>query len=760
VDGSINGELTVEVADYDGVYNTYTQKFSIGPNEPLQVLTYAKVATTGPDVRITVKSGDRKITVVNSSHLAMDVGSHMYLALGDNLLDLHESLVLMANPQVKNDPNASKDTRPRYAVYENDVKRLPALWFGYDPVDLAILMTANDKFVDRLLADRQSSPQLAALAEWVRRGGRLVISIAPSSREKVQRLLASPAWQPALPPVLTLDSKTYSLSNLDEFQQWATRGGQNQPLPGKQGKDKKAYGLGVRLQELPSVAVECWTPDGKDRVPLIVQFPHGLGSITLIGFDAKDQFMNEWGGRFAFWQRLLERFAPSSKGGGFEHLPWRGGPGRGQPRWETSADATSRLYQELEKFDTPTISFGWVVLFIFLYILVVGPVDYLILKLLFKRLELTWLTFPAVVITVSLLAYFTAYAIKGQDLKVNKIDLVDIDMRSGMREDGTPGAAKAYGTAWISILSPRIQNYTIGLEPTLYAWQDLDAPAQPVQPTIRCLARPQTGGMGASGRGRTTSLFSRTYSYEPKAVGLRDVPIPVWPTKSFTGSWEAAFQKLPFDVNLSYVPGQNDIKGTLKNNLPFDLHEVGLVYRGKVYPLPDLPKGVVVQVVMDPEGKELWDWVTPGGPQRNFNPYYGQQGPYDPAPVVRYLMFHEKVDRGMTVQNHAHRNLDLSWRMPEPGTESLIREAILVARVQQAKGLLEELHDSKDPRLATHLWLGQLPGTPDEGKTRTLTRPDGKAETVPVYVPRPQMQGHLVQDTYIRVLLPVPPAKQ
>src|SRR5438552_398135 len=181
VDGSINGELTVEVADYDGVYNTYTQKFSIGPNEPLQVLTYAKVATTGPDVRITVKSGDRKITVVNSSHLAMDVGSHMYLALGDNLLDLHESLVLMANPQVKNDPNASQETRPRFAVAENDGKRPPAPWFGYEPVDLAILMTANDKLRDRLLSDRQSSPQLAALAEWVRRGGRLVISIAPSS---------------------------------------------------------------------------------------------------------------------------------------------------------------------------------------------------------------------------------------------------------------------------------------------------------------------------------------------------------------------------------------------------------------------------------------------------------------------------------------------------------------------------------------------------------------------------------------------------
>src|SRR5262249_12619311 len=226
VDGSIKGEITVEVADNDGVHNTYSQKFSIGPNEPLQVLTYTKVSSTGPELKVTIKSGDKKITLVNTLYQAMDVGSHMYLALGDNLLDLNEALVLMANPNARNDPNSTKDTKPRYAVFENDVKNLPALWFGYDPVDLAILTTANDKFVDRLLSDRQSSPQLAAVAEWVRRGGRLVISVAPSSREKVHRLLASPAWQPALPPVLTVDSKAYNITNLDDFNNWVRAQGQ------------------------------------------------------------------------------------------------------------------------------------------------------------------------------------------------------------------------------------------------------------------------------------------------------------------------------------------------------------------------------------------------------------------------------------------------------------------------------------------------------------------------------------------------------
>src|SRR5262249_10100348 len=94
VDGSIKGEITVEVANTPGGTTPYSQKFSIGPNEPLQVLTYTKVSSTGPDIKVTIKSGDKKVTLVNTMYQAMDVGSHMYLALGDNLLDMNEALVL------------------------------------------------------------------------------------------------------------------------------------------------------------------------------------------------------------------------------------------------------------------------------------------------------------------------------------------------------------------------------------------------------------------------------------------------------------------------------------------------------------------------------------------------------------------------------------------------------------------------------------------------------------------------------------------
>ena len=45
-------------------------------------------------------------------------------------------------------------------------------------------------------------------------------------------------------------------------------------------------------------------------------------------------------------------------------------------------------------------------------------------------MELTWITFPTIVITVSLLAYYAAYVVKGTDLRVNKMDVVDVDLEA------------------------------------------------------------------------------------------------------------------------------------------------------------------------------------------------------------------------------------------------------------------------------------------------------------------------------------------
>src|SRR5207245_4443414 len=95
-------------------------------------------------------------------------------------------------------------------------------------------------------------------------------------------------------------------------------------------------------------------------------------------------------------------------------------------------DLSTDLQRTLDNFDVRVIPFGYVALFIILYIVVVGPLDFLVLKYVFKRLEWTWFTFPTVVLAVSVAAYFTAYAIKGNDLKINKVDIIDIDQRTNL----------------------------------------------------------------------------------------------------------------------------------------------------------------------------------------------------------------------------------------------------------------------------------------------------------------------------------------
>jgi len=51
------------------------------------------------------------------------------------------------------------------------------------------------------------------------------------------------------------------------------------------------------------------------------------------------------------------------------------------------------------------------------------------------------------VLTVSAVAYYAAYALKGSDLRINKFDIVDIDLRSQLVQ----------GRTWFTLFSPRIQ---------------------------------------------------------------------------------------------------------------------------------------------------------------------------------------------------------------------------------------------------------------------------------------------------------------
>src|SRR5205823_5147813 len=156
--------------------------------------------------------------------------------------------------------------------------------------------------------------------------------------------------------------------------------------------------------------------------------------------------------------------------------------------------------------------------------------DYFILKKLFKRLELTWVTFPVTVLLVSATAYAAAYAMKGSELRIKKVDIVDIDLH-----EGPHNPRRVYGASWFALFSPRIQNYTVGIEPATPGWGAL-----PKSPGTGAPGDPMVTMLEGEDRGMRTGsqgLFPRPYEYVDVAAGVRGVPVPVWATRSFSANW-------------------------------------------------------------------------------------------------------------------------------------------------------------------------------------------------------------------------------
>src|SRR6185437_9574641 len=127
-------------------------------------------------------------------------------------------------------------------------------------------------------------------------------------------------------------------------------------------------------------------------------------------------------------------------------------------------------------------------------------------------------TFPLIVITVSLAAYFAAYLVKGKDLRVNKVDVVDVDQASG----------RARGSTFFNMFSPQNRDYDVTVTPLNPGSGPGSAPApaavagkgQPPRPPagtevlVTWLGVPETGfgGMGNSSR---FGFSGGGYSYEP-----------------------------------------------------------------------------------------------------------------------------------------------------------------------------------------------------------------------------------------------------
>ncbi len=726
-------ELAVETADSDNAGTIFSVAIeSLKANEKRTVLAYAKPGNREGHFAISIRDRNKVLLASTSiSQPPMDLRESLYLTVGAKLPDLQEAL--LALKRVRPDAADEKDKKnswPRQAAHINDADLLPHLALGYDAVDLMIFTTGNEPMNRRLF--HEDAAPWRAVGSWVRQGGRLVVSVSPGQD-----------GQASFPPLAIAASfGVGNLPRLLKVEEWA--GITDKPFPALGEKPVPVSRLQADKGPRLDWRVLAEAPDGQ---PLMAQMPYGRGQVTLLAFDLDREPFASWEGRVPFLKALVSRLEPRIPqvlGSQDE------GSRAGQP---AARDLATQLQISLDQFDVPAIRFGWVALLILGYILLVGPVDYFLLKKVLKRLQFTWVTFPLVVLAVSLLAYYMAYEVKGEELKINQVDLVDFDLRTDLDAKLRPDRAHAYGNTWFTLLSPEIKSYTIGLQPNLVAgWLGEKEKDPASAEVVSWFGRPEYDGPAAMGRPRLQTFAQKPYHYLPNARGLDHVPIPIWTSKSFMASWETPLPGLPFTVDLVYHHEKELVlSGTIQSYLTVDLHDLWIFFGSRCYPLEGPLKGSAArfqgdngELVVGGEIRKIamdQRSLIHGWPQRRDegadSPIF-RKSPFDPTTIVKEILFHELVDTAH-LRNHSLRRLDLSWRLQEQQRprQNLVREAILFGRIPTASGPAEQLAVSKDRPLPSLLWLNWLNNVAQSGQGR------------------PPIPGTMVQDTFVRVLLPV-----
>ena len=371
--------------------------------------------------------------------------------------------------------------------------QIPGRWYGFDAAQ-AIVIDTDDRASLEVLAGLRGQ----SLVEWVKHGGHLVVAVGANWQAVRDSVIG-----PILPAQPAGQEQVPSLEALDTF------AGSTKPIT----PAGTPPVLVTRLEAAEERGGKILSIMG--NLPLIVRGPHGFGRVTLIGVGVEQKIFGDWPDRGLFWARAMDlrHDRPEQAGSGTRV----GVPGRFYH--SGVSDLSSQLRIGLEQFPgVKLIPFGWVAFFIFLYILLIGPGDYLFLKKVLKRMELTWITFPTIVAAVSLLAYFAAYRLKGNDLLVNKVDVIDVDQAGGL----------VRGRTLMSLFSPQNRDYNIGFVPVPPNLDHDVAPlaspspsGEPIRPPAGTelqtswfsVPEAQFGAMG--GANRRFSFVASGYSYEP-----------------------------------------------------------------------------------------------------------------------------------------------------------------------------------------------------------------------------------------------------
>lgn len=406
-------------------------------------------------------------------------------------------------------------------VYTTDPRTLPGMAQAYDAIDAVVL--------GDLPYDTLAESQLNALKQYVRQGGLLVVSGGADLTRLTHPFMAD------LLPIAPGSPSTVSLSELKARYNLS---------PSTLGNGVGA--IGGKLKPGAELLL------GTDATKLVTSKAYGAGKVVYLSFDALTPEMRAWRGAAPFWRDVLR------SGNNLVSATRTLGGNQDSDRYYGYNSALADSLAGKQATNAPALS--TVGGFIGLYILLLVPVSYIVLKKLDKR-EWSWITAPILIVGFSGVSYAIASNIKGGMLTVN----------SAVVYEGFANSDQWGGYAQMTLYSPKRAAYDISM-----GAPDANSPYADIAPSEVQASNFQN------------AVSDLTVAHD-KTTTLKNTNVRLWDKRSFE---VPVVEDLGGGIEArTRMVGKNREEVTVTNRTKYTLHDCALKYRDQVVKMNNLAPG-------------------------------------------------------------------------------------------------------------------------------------------------------------------------
>ncbi len=449
--------------------------------------------------------------------------------------------------------DAPQDDLGVHFIKDMPLENLPVEWQGYRSVDTVIFSAGNVEQLAKL-EDRQ----LAALNDWVKSGGKLVVWTSPATAKELQsggRLSAFGNF-----PTATV-ARIKRLSVVERFVE------ANVPIPGK---------VDIPFVDVGNMALAPLVT--QDGVTIVGRYSHGFGLVTFSAVALDESPFTDWKPTAT----LLEKLVLLNRQGTNADEVFN------SSRLIDNGyrDLAGQLRVPLEGFrSVELVSFTAVAVLITLFVVLIGPGDYFLLRGAGRRMHWTWLTFPLFVALFCGLTWWLNQSLKADRVKINLFELVDIDASN----------SRVSGRMWAGIYSPDAREVELDLRANNSLWR------VPDYQEVTWMGQPGSGlgGMQIASPPLTTTAGyqnSGTREDEHQKWRLKGFPLTFSSVRTATSIWNADSQ-LKTTARLKRTRRLDRLEGQINNPFEFTLMNPRLFYGDSVFTIDrNLEPGDAVDV--------------------------------------------------------------------------------------------------------------------------------------------------------------------